>query len=84
MPLPTPSPDAGAAPGPVAIAQHLRTIHLRGLHNGAERGLDAAQAAISARAALCVDDPDVAELATLVRQALAVADRIGARLGGAA
>lgn len=67
-------------PGPLAIAQHLRAIHLRGLHDGAQRGLDAAQAAIAARAGLIIDDEDVAELAMRVAQALKAVERIGARL----
>ena len=53
---------------------------LRAIATSCRHGIDEAQAALKPRAALCVDDPDVAELATLLTQAQAAVDRIEAHL----
>lgn len=65
---------------PVAVAHHVHTILLRGLHASADGGLSLVQDGLKARAALALDDPDVAELALRVAQCREIVDRIGARL----
>lgn len=68
------------AAGPVAIATHVHRLMLRAIAGSTEKALDAAQVAISCRAAAAVDDADVAEAASSIAIAQAAIARLKARV----
>lgn len=65
---------------PIAVSHYVRALALQWLVTSAGRGIDDALIAVRTRAALVADDPDVAELASLLKQAEAVVEKLTRKL----